>query len=216
MLPAGIEVGGRRAFAWAWDWPGWCRSGKAEAESLASLAEYLPRYRQTLAQAGVSLPGPTPPVFQVVERISGSVSTDFGTPGSIGDRDRLPLSLEEAQRQVGLLDAGWRRFEEVAAGASAELRKGPRGGGRDRDQVVAHVRGADFAYASRVGIRIREQTQDLAVVEQLRTAIHQLVLHPDSYQQAAKGWPLAYFLRRALWHVLDHLWEIEDKRSTTV
>jgi hypothetical protein len=25
------------------------------------------------------------------------------------------------------------------------------------------------------------------------------------------GWTARYFLRRAAWHVLDHVWEIEDK-----
>jgi len=26
-----------------------------------------------------------------------------------------------------------------------------------------------------------------------------------------KGWPLRYAARRIGWHILDHLWEIEDK-----
>lgn len=25
-------------------------------------------------------------------------------------------------------------------------------------------------------------------------------------------WPVRYYVRRAAWHVLDHAWEIEDKR----
>ena len=28
-----------------------------------------------------------------------------------------------------------------------------------------------------------------------------------------KGWTARYFLRRATWHVVDHVWEIEDKST---
>jgi hypothetical protein len=49
--------------------------------------------------------------------------------------------------------ARWPTFDEIAAASPAELRKGPRGGGRDRDrdQLIGHVVGADTAYARKLG-----------------------------------------------------------------
>jgi hypothetical protein len=28
-----------------------------------------------------------------------------------------------------------------------------------------------------------------------------------------KGWPVRYVIRRVVWHVLDHTWEIEDRSA---
>jgi hypothetical protein len=35
-----------------------------------------------------------------------------------------------ARRLVGMVTAAWATFDEIAAASPAELRKGPRGGGR--------------------------------------------------------------------------------------
>ena len=55
----------------------------------------------------------------------------------------------------GLVEAAWAVFDRVAAVAPAELRKGPRGGGRDTAKVVVHVDGADHAYAQVMGIKTK-------------------------------------------------------------
>jgi hypothetical protein len=39
-----LEVGQKKIFAGALDWPGWCRSGRDEEAALATLVEYAPRY----------------------------------------------------------------------------------------------------------------------------------------------------------------------------
>jgi len=53
--------------------------------------------------------------------------------------DREPFDAPTSDRQVGLLRAAWAEFDEMAAGVSAELRPGVRGGGRSRDPIVRHV-----------------------------------------------------------------------------
>ena len=42
-----LEVGQKKTFAGALDWPGWCRSGRDEA---SALAEYAPRYATIFAR----------------------------------------------------------------------------------------------------------------------------------------------------------------------
>ena len=38
-----FEVGSRKVFACALDWPGWCRSAKTEEGALDALADYYER-----------------------------------------------------------------------------------------------------------------------------------------------------------------------------
>jgi hypothetical protein len=209
--PIGIETGSKRVFAWALGWPGWCRSGKTEEQALEALAAYLPRYQVVTRQARVPLPAGAADRFSVVDRVKGSGATDFGVPHEVTDADRQALSLEEARRQAKLVSASWRVFDQVAAGAPAELRKGPRGGGRDRDKIVDHVLGAEPGYARQVGLRLRQPAVgDEAAVAAHRAAILDLFRSPwDGTVQ--RRWPARYAIRRFAWHVLDHAWEIEDR-----
>ena len=39
-----LETGPKKSFACALDWPGYCRSGKTDAEALEALARYGERY----------------------------------------------------------------------------------------------------------------------------------------------------------------------------
>jgi hypothetical protein len=45
----------------------------------------------------------------------------------------------------------------------------------------------------------------------LRARIAAGLRAPDSLAVPPKGWPPRCGARRLAWHVLDHLWEIEDK-----
>ena len=64
-----IEVGNKRAFASAADWPGWSRSGKDEASALDNLAAYALRYAHLYYRddeegvGGLSLPGDAAPAY---------------------------------------------------------------------------------------------------------------------------------------------------------
>jgi len=197
MVRVIIETGRKRTFACSLDWPGWCRSGKTEEQALATLAAYAPRYAVVAREAGL-----TPPEaagFAVVERLSGDATTDFGAPAAIAAADHAALAPPEADRLARLLEAAWTVFDRVVAGAPDELRKGPRGGGRDRDSIVDHVRGAEEAYARRLGLVGRASRTEIA----------------SALRSGLEGrWPARYAARRLAWHVIDHVWEIEDRSPT--
>src|SRR5256885_1042893 len=91
-----LELGSKRVFACAVDWPGWCRAGKDEAGALEALARAGPRYAVVAAEAGLSFPPDAGTVFEVVERLPGSATTDFGAPGAVAGGDGKPLTPEEA------------------------------------------------------------------------------------------------------------------------
>jgi hypothetical protein len=209
-----LEVGSKRVFACALDWPGWCRSGKNEEEALESLLTYAPRYETIVRRAGRRFPARLAPVA-VLERVRGGSTTDFGAPEKAVRRDGEVMTKPERSSQAALLQAAWAEFDDVVAGAPASLRKGPRGGGRDRDAMAQHVVSAEAAYARKLGIKVRApHCSDRGGVDMLRRAIVEVV---SSTTRAGplveKGWPLRYGIRRVAWHVLDHTWEIED-RST--
>jgi hypothetical protein len=211
-LTVGVETGQKRVFAFVVDWPGWCRSGRDEPGALDALGAYAARYAAVAAEAGLAL-APERPDLRVGERVPGSTTTDVGAPGSVASSDGAPLDAGAAGRQAALLAACWRVLDRVAAGAPAELRKGPRGGGRDRDQIVEHVVGAEVAYARKLGLRLRQPPAgDAGALAAHREAILEALRVPsDGSPPVPKGWPPRYAVRRLAWHALDHAWEIEDR-----
>ncbi len=214
--PVYLEVGSKRVFACSLDWPGWCRSGKTEEAALEALAAYAPRYAPVAAEAGKRFPKNAAGSLEVVERIAGSGTTDFGAPGHPASADDEPLTKAQADRLADFVRASWVVFDRVVASAPASLRKGPRGGGRDRDAIVEHVLGAEVAYARKLGLRHREpDADDPEAVEAVRSSIERAIRDARAPLPAdpAKGWPFRYAARRFAWHVLDHAWEIEDRRE---
>src|SRR6266851_4757330 len=57
MTDVYLEVGSKRVFACAFDWPGWVRSGRDEAAALEALAAYRSRYVAVTTDAGLRLHG---------------------------------------------------------------------------------------------------------------------------------------------------------------
>jgi hypothetical protein len=210
-----LEVGAKRAFACAIDWPGWCRSGRSDELAVEALAEYAARYAAVAALAGVAFPERAGDEIDVTERVPGSTTTDFGAPGAVPPGDARPIGAAEARRQGRLLRAAWTEFDRTAAESPPELRKGPRGGGRDRDKMIDHVLGAESAYAGKFGVRFRQPARhDRAAIEAAREAIAAvLVRASDGTPLAPNGWPARYALRRVAWHVLDHAWEMADRAT---
>jgi hypothetical protein len=212
-----LEVTRRRSFASAVDWPGWCRAGTTVEAALEELASYAPRYARVAAVAGVRFAAGAGDELTVVEQLPGDATTTFGAPGIVAAADRRPLTAAEAARQARLLRASWDELARVGRDASPALRKGPRGGGRDRDGVVAHVIEAERSYARRVGVRHPPFHGDAAALEACRSELEQVLRSARSGDASdERGWPPQYFVRRAAWHVLDHVWEIEDKASNDV
>jgi len=210
-IPVYIESGDKKVFACAIDFPGWCRSGKDEASALEALAGYAPRYAEVAKRAEAAFP--SKPEFEVVERIKGKGATDFGVPHEIPEADAQPLTARQAARQVALMEAAWALLDKAAKSTPAELRKGPRGGGRDRDKMLDHVLGAEAAYARQLGIKHPQpELGDTRAIKALRKDIAEALRGAsDGSPLRDKGWPPRYALRRITWHVLDHLWEMQDR-----
>ncbi len=208
-----VEVGSKRVFACALDWPGWCRSGKTEEQALQSLADYAARYSAVPRVAGVDFSAESATTFEVRERLPGSATTDFGAPDRMASSDLDPLTPEDAERLTALVTAAWTILDRVVAGAPAALRKGPRGGGRDRDAVFEHILGAETMYARKLGVRQRQPSMgDVAAIAALRAGILGAIRQATEMTSPGEsGWLPRYAARRIAWHVLDHAWEIEDR-----
>ena len=211
-IPVYLELGAKKVFACSIDFPGWCRSGKDEEAALEALASYAPRYAEVAKLAKAAFPSKAVEL-EVVERVKGKGATDFGIPHEIPRADAEPLTARQAARQVELMRAAWAVLDKVARAAPAELRKGPRGGGRDRDKMLGHVLGAEAAYARQLGVRHPEpELGDTKAIKALRDDIAAALSGAsDGSPLRPKGWPPRYAFRRIAWHVLDHAWEMQDR-----
>ena len=202
-----VEATPKKVFVSALDWPGLSRGGKDEAAAVESLLAHIERYAPVARAAGHPLPG-VDLHLEVAERIDGDAGTAFGMPSVVAEADRAPVDSSEAARLAALVEAAFDAFDRISAGAPAELRKGPRGGGRDSARLVEHVWGGADAYASVLGIpKDRRTPPDLLRASMLEV----LRLPSDGSPIAGKKWPPRYAARRIAWHALDHAWEIEDR-----
>ncbi len=203
-----VEETAKKSFASALDWPGWARAGRTPELAIEALQEYADRYARIASRAKVEfLPG----TLAVCGREVGTATTVFGAPDAKAAQDHEPLTGEVLDQWLALLGASWAELDDVVARAPAELVKGPRGGGRDRDEIVRHVCEAERSYGPKLGVRLPILPKTLPIPPGA-LAEHRSMLdlafrssRPDS------TWPLRYGLRRLVWHCVDHLWEIEDK-----
>ncbi len=102
--------------------------------------------------------------------------------------------------------SSWEAFDESPAAAPAVLPKGPQGGGRDHDDMAAHVREAERSYARKVGVRVPPRT----AWDEQRDRIAGTLLEGGA-GPAGTAWPPRCFVRRTAWYELDHAREMEDK-----
>lgn len=216
-----IESGKKKIFAGAVDWPGWCRSGRDEGTALQALIDYGPRYARVLQRTGIGLPHAAGiDALKVIERHDGNTTTDFGSPAIILDADSEPLDRAEYARLLAVLEACWQAFDRtVQQAAGRELRKGPRGGGRDLDKIVEHVIEADLAYLAKLAWKLKLESgytpaEALRITRQAIQKALTVAVNQGLPEQGPRGgtlWPPRYFIRRVAWHVLDHAWEIDDR-----
>lgn len=216
-----LEAGKKRTFAGAIEWPGWCRSGRDEAAALAALVEYGLRYAAVLDAAGIAFRTPAEvSELQVVERLAGGAGTDFGAPEVSPSADSRPVAPSELQRLEAVLSACWKAFDAaVERAAGRELRKGPRGGGREVDGILEHILGADAGYLTSLGWKYKPDSKaapgmQLSQVRQAMLSGLAAAARGEIAERGPRGgarWKPRYFVRRVAWHVLDHAWEIEDR-----
>jgi hypothetical protein len=216
-----LEIGKKKVFACAVDWPAWCRSGRNEDSAMLSLFESGPRLAKVLENTDFGFQEPRGLAqFEVVERLEGNATTDFGGPGVIPEADKIPLKDTDLANMITLIEACWGPFDLAAqAAVGKKLRKGPRGGGRDLEKIKYHVLEADRAYLRRIAwkpVKNDENTLDQEIIQTrkeiisaLETAVREGL--PEAGPRGGAIWPPRYFIRRVAWHVLDHAWEIEDR-----
>ncbi len=213
-----LEVGAKRVFAGALDWPGWSRSARHEEEALEALLAYGPRYTGVLKGSVRFTPPAKTSTFEIVERLKGDATTDFGAPSIAPKADARSIDRRWVARQEKILRACWKAFDRAAENVTGPLEKGPRGGGREVAAIVAHVVGAEASYARMIGADTKgvdDATRDeerALVLSSLEGAVTEGI---PAGPRGGRRWSAPYFVRRAAWHVLDHAWEMEDRSSAS-
>jgi len=213
-----LEMGpnGKKVVAVSPDWPGLARGAKTGEAAIERLLAYLPRYAPVAKLAGMDAKFPANATVDVVERYPGTGSTDFwGISFAFSDIDRQAMSREALDRELTLLRACWAFFDAVRSRVSAELQKGPRGGGRDRDQIARHTVATERDWAKKLGLL---PPPDAMLTDE---GLH---AHRNAYCDAIRGfhaqgklartWPLRFLIRHTAFHTMDHAWEMEDKDLT--
>jgi hypothetical protein len=206
----------KRSVAFSLDWPGWSRGAKTADLALETLEAYRDRYRPVAGLAGMADAFGTAGPLEVVEDKVGTGSTDFwGISFSPAETEQEPMAEADLERGITLLRAAWAFFDDVAARVSPEMRKGPRGGGRDRNRIIRHtIRTESEDFAKQVGLRIPEEAA--LTPDGLRLHRESFVAAMRAYNagevtRRMRSWTLAFLIRHSAFHTLDHAWEMEDK-----
>jgi len=212
-----LELGKKRkVVAGAMDWPGLDRWGTSEDDALDKLSSYLPRYTGVAERAGLGSALAAVRETEAVERVPGSSSTDFwGIAHVPSEIERVVLPPADLERRIDLLSACWAYFDDLAARVSHELRPGSRGGGRSRDQIIRHVYGSEPEQLSRK-VEVRTPLQVVLTPDGLATHRRDFLEAIRMYNaqgRPARTWPIQFLVRRTAHHVMDHAWELEDRRD---
>jgi hypothetical protein len=216
-----IERGpkGRKSVAFSLDWPGWSRGAKSPELALETLESYRERYRPIADLAGMDREYGAAGPLEVVEDRTGPGSTDFwGISFAPSSTEQGPMGEADFERGIKLLKAAWTFFDGVAARVSPEMRKGPRGGGRDRNRIIRHtIRTESEDFARKVGLRIPEEAalspEGLGQHRETYVAAMR-AYNAGEIQGNMRSWTLPFLIRHSAFHTLDHAWEMEDKDLT--
>jgi len=216
-----IERGpkGKKSVAFSLDWPGWSRGAKSPELALETLASYRERYRPIPDLAGMAREFDAAGPLEIVEDRVGTGSVDFwGISFSPSSTEQGPMGEAELDRAIALLQASWTFFDSVAARVSPEMRKGPRGGGRDRNRIIRHtIRTESEDFAKQVGLRIPEEgalTPD-GLKQHRKTYLAAMrAYNAGKIEKRMRSWTLPFLIRHSAFHPLDTAWEMEDKDLT--
>jgi len=214
-----LEIGpkDKKVVAVAPDWPGLERGAKTKSAAIEMLQSYLPRYAKVAKLAGMDAEFATITNVDVVEQYNGTGSTDFwGISFAFSNIDQQAMSSEELERELTLMQACWKYFDKVRSRVSAELQKGPRGGGRDRDRIVLHVCATEQDWAKKLGLGNNEGEwiTDAKGLKVFRRNYFKTLQAFHSDGKMARTWPLRFLIRHTAFHTLDHAWEMKDKDLT--
>ena len=218
-LRVALELGpkGKKAAAVAVDWPGLERGGKTGEAAVEALRSYIPRYAAVAELAGKRTQFASARDLEVVEEYPGTGSTDFwGISFAFSSIDGEAMARSELDRQLSLMQACWDYFDGVRGRVSAEMRKGLRGGGRDRDRIVGHVLGVEQDWARKLGVLTPggAVVVDDAGLSAYRQEYCSAIREFHAAGRPARGWPLRYLIRHTAYHTMDHAWEMDDKDLT--
>jgi hypothetical protein len=213
-----LEIGpkGKKVVAVAPDWPGLERGATTGEAAIERLLSYIPRYTTVIKMAGMETVFANTPVVDVIEQYPGTGSTDFwGISFAFSSIDRQTMSDDALERELALMRACWAFFDDVRSRVSAEMQRGPRGGGRDRDIIVRHTVITELDWAKKLGI---PKPNDVMLTDEglnaHRDAYCSAIWGLHSQNKMARTWPLRYLIRHTAYHTLDHAWEMEDKDLT--
>ncbi len=208
---------GKKAVAFAVDWPGWSRGATTPELALELLESYRQRYRPISVAARMGQEFDAAGRLKIVDDDVGVGSTDFwGISFAPSRVEREPMSAAEIDRKIMLLRACWGFFDAVAARVSAEMRKGPRGGGRERDEIVGHVIRTEYGlFAKRIGLRVPEAALTPKRWRDHRaSSLAAIRAYNAGEGKRMRSWNLPFLIRHSAFHVMDHAWEMEDKDLT--
>jgi len=213
-----LEIGpkNKKVVALAPEWPGLARGAATEEAAIERLRAYLPRYAKVAKLARMDAAFAASTTIKVVERYPGTGSTDFwGISFAFSSIDRQAMTSDALERELTLMRACWAFFDDVRSRVSAQMQKGVRGGGRDRDHIVRHTVATEQNFAKKLG---------LPAPGEAPLTDEGLNAHRETYCNAirafhaqgkmARTWPLRYLIRHTAFHTLDHAWEMEDKDLT--
>ena len=222
-----LEIGpkGKKVVAVAADWPGLERGATTGEAAIERLVSYIPRYAPVAKLAGMEAEfaaSTTGSAVDVVEHYPGTGSTDFwGISFAFSDIDQGAMGGEALERELTLMRACWTFFDDVRRRVSAQMQKGPRGGGRDRDRIVRHVLFVEQDWAKGLGVLTPAEAQEamltdggLDALNAYRDEYCSAIRELHSQQKMARKWPLRYLIRHTAFHTLDHAWEMQDKDLT--
>jgi hypothetical protein len=206
----------KRSVAFSLDWSGWNRGAKSAELALETLESYRGRYRPIAVLAGLGHEFDAAGPLEIVEDRVGTGGTDFwGISFSPSSTEHGPMADAELERKLTLLQACWAFFDDIAARVSPEMRRGPRGGGRDRNRIIRHtIRTESEDFAKQVGLRIPEEAalSPDGLQQHRETYLEAMrAYNAGEIEKRMRSWTLPFLIRHSAFHMLDHAWEMQDK-----